>query len=247
MQRKQNTGGYSMTFLWWLVIISAVVLVLSYFFGRAPAGAVGEAEAALPARDGVSPDRTTTVPPDDRPDSVHMRRNHGHEFAAEVSPFGADGRAKVSEEPELFPDRTGATTARALGAKEKPQDVRKDKRADGLPQNDYAMTPETPSPRMGGGPGNGDRDMYATAAPLNADTPDPGTRGWQPAAEFTRRLEEQGRLAPARVEPGPPMQAAINEEGTNGFGAVPQSRFTAPPPPGNEEQFDAGVWERRQP
>lgn len=57
-----------MTFLYWLVIISAAVLVLSFFMGRAPAR------------------RPVPVPPDDRPDAVHIKENHGAELAAEVSP-----------------------------------------------------------------------------------------------------------------------------------------------------------------
>lgn len=214
-----------MPFLWWLVIISAVVLVLSFFFGRAPAGNVRAEEGAQPP--GGGPDRALPVPPDDRPDAVHIKRNHAHEFAEEVSPFSADGTAKVSEEPELFPDRTGTEVAEMLGATRKPQDTAKDKRSD-----------EAAGEAGAGAPGTG---PWPTG-----DSPDPGTRGWEAAEAYTRRLAEQGRLAPSRVEAGPPMQGPMIDGGTHGFGA-----WTPPVPgpvPGNEEQsYRAATGEGRQP
>ncbi len=237
-----------MTFLWWLVIISAAVLVLSFFFGRSPARVHTADDIAPPEDD----DLTTTVAPDDRPDSVHMKRNHGHEFAEEVSPFGADGTAKISEEPELFPDRTGTTTARALGAKDKPQDQAKDKpasgrvggptnaaaRADGPgPEDDQAAnrmagridapTAARPNGPIAGpapaGPTDGTTIAGSTTAGttpgINHDTPDPGTRGWDIARSDVERMREQGRLAPAHIETEPPTQGPVLEEGTGGFGA----------------------------
>lgn len=213
-----------MTFIWWLLIISAAVLLLSFFFGRVPAGNVRADEGAQPP--GPDRDRGVPVPPDDRPDTVHMRRNHGHEFAEEVSPFAADGAAKVSEEPELFPERTGTTTARALGATEKPQDAAKDKRADGA---EGALQSEGTERAEGSLRSEGQTTAEGAASSEAGgmqypEAPDAGQRGWDDARKHAERLQEQGRLAPARAEGHPPEQGPMVEDGTHGFGAAPQPR-----------------------
>lgn len=178
-----------MNFFWWLVIIVAGVAVLYMTIGRTPARVGGPRnrpgdDGPGPGADGRGPGGAPfgagTVGDLPSPDTQFMRHEHGEKTAD--GPGGPD-HAKVGEAREPFPDRTGATTALALGAERPPADQRRDRAAD-HPGAETELGPRTqPSPRSGAPGVNQADEPGRTAAPPPVHRAESPTAGGDPPPE----------------------------------------------------------------